>query len=277
MARALVNRILPVSVVDGPGNRTAVFLQGCNIACAYCHNPETQQICRGCGACVAACPAGALTLVDGKVAWDSTKCAQCDTCIKLCPHFASPKVRDMEAAEVFEAIRPNLPFIRGVTVSGGECSLRPDFLREFFTLVRAEGRTCLMDSNGQVDLAALPELMAVCDGVMLDVKSWDEETHRRLTGAGNDAVKRNLRFLDKAGKLEEVRVVCIPPEVDAEAAVDGIAASLRDPARIRLKLIKFRPFGVRGLLAQRTAPADEYMEGLRRRALAAGFTTVVVT
>lgn len=277
MARAPVNRILPVSVVDGPGNRTAVFLQGCNIACAYCHNPETQQMCRGCGVCVDTCPAGALALAEGRVVWDSARCADCDTCIKLCPHFASPKVRDMEAAEVFEAIRPGLPFIRGITVSGGECSLRPEFLRELFTLVRAEGRTCLMDSNGQVDLSRLPALMAVCDGVMLDVKSWDGETHRRLTGAGNEVVKRNLRFLDEAGKLEEVRIVCLPPEVDAEAAVDGVAAALRDPASIRLKLIKFRPFGVRGPLAQRTAPEDGYMESLRRRAEAAGFRTVVMT
>ena len=50
--KAPVNKIIPVSVVDGPGNRTAVFLQGCNISCAYCHNPETQNLCTGCGVCV---------------------------------------------------------------------------------------------------------------------------------------------------------------------------------------------------------------------------------
>ena len=53
-AAAPVNRILPLSTVDGPGCRAAVFLQGCNLACAYCHNPETQNLCTGCGACVPA-------------------------------------------------------------------------------------------------------------------------------------------------------------------------------------------------------------------------------
>mgnify|MGYP001728747493 FL=1 len=48
---APINKIIPLSVVDGPGCRTSVFVQGCNIACAYCHNPETQQLCRACGIC----------------------------------------------------------------------------------------------------------------------------------------------------------------------------------------------------------------------------------
>ena len=66
-AAAPVNRILPLSTVDGPGCRAAVFLQGCNLACAYCHNPETQNLCTGCGACVPACPAGALSLESARI------------------------------------------------------------------------------------------------------------------------------------------------------------------------------------------------------------------
>lgn len=97
---ALVNKIIPLSVVDGPGARTAIFLQGCNIACLYCHNPETQRRCVRCGVCVPACPAGALSLQREKVAWDEARCIGCDTCIKVCPHFASPKVKWMTAAQV---------------------------------------------------------------------------------------------------------------------------------------------------------------------------------
>ena len=57
---APVNKIIPFSCVDGFGNRTAIFLQGCNQDCLYCHNPETIHLCKNCGACVKTCPAGAL-------------------------------------------------------------------------------------------------------------------------------------------------------------------------------------------------------------------------
>ena len=57
--RVPVNKIIPFSAVDGPGNRTAVFLQGCNFDCRYCHNPETRNLCRNCGSCVEKCPKGA--------------------------------------------------------------------------------------------------------------------------------------------------------------------------------------------------------------------------
>lgn len=191
-AAAPVNRILPLSTVDGPGCRAAVFLQGCNLACAYCHNPETQNLCTGCGACVPACPAGALSLESGRVRWVAERCAGCDACIRLCPRFASPKVTVMTASEVLSALAPSRPFIRGLTVSGGECTLYPDFLTELFTLARAGGLGCLLDSNGMVPLAPLAGLMAVCDGVMLDVKAWEPAVHRALTGADNAPVKENL-------------------------------------------------------------------------------------
>jgi pyruvate formate lyase activating enzyme len=274
-----VNRILPVSMVDGPGNRTAIFLQACNISCAYCHNPETQKMCIHCGICVKHCPVGALTISeDGKVVWNEEICVSCDTCIKVCPHHASPKIKRMTAEEVFAEVRKNIPFIRGITVSGGECSLYPKFLQELFTLAKAENLSCLIDSNGTIDLSLFPDLLNLSDGVMLDVKSWDSETFKKLTGGDNRIVKKNLKYLETADKLEEIRVVCLPGEVDAEEVIRQMAITLDKPIiDTRLKLIKFRRFGVRGRLAGRQSPSNEYMEGLKKLAEENGFKNIVIT
>ncbi len=278
MTKAPVNKIIPLSTVDGPGARTAIFLQGCNIACAYCHNPETQRLCCHCGGCVPVCPVGALALADEKVVWDKQKCVACDACIAACPHFASPKISWMTPAQVMEAIAPGLPFVRGITVSGGECTLYPEFLAGLFTLARQQGLGCLIDTNGMVDLEALPQLMAACDGVMLDVKAWDAAVYRALTGADdNEMVKKNLAFLNTSGKLTEVRIVYMPGRVDAEAAIQGVANALGPGGLdVRLKLIAFRPFGVRGEATETPAPGTPEMETLRTAAEKAGFGSIQV-
>lgn len=276
-AAAPVNRIFPFSTVDGPGCRTAVFLQGCNLSCAYCHNPETQNLCSDCGACVSVCPAGALSLERGRVRWAAERCVSCDACIRRCPHRASPKVTVMTAGEIMAAVAPNRPFIRGVTVSGGECTLYPELLTELFTLARADGLTCLADSNGMVPLSSLPALLDVCDGVMLDVKAWDSAVHRALTGADNAPVKENLALLSRLGKLEELRVVCAEGDVDVEAVLDGTARVLGDAvSSTRLKLIAFRPHGVRGGWEGRSSPPPERMNAWRTYALGAGFREILL-
>lgn len=277
MKTAPVNRIIPMSVVDGPGSRTAVFLQGCNIACAYCHNPETQKLCCGCGLCVAECPAGALSMTEKGVRWEEELCTGCDTCIHVCPHRASPKVKEMSAEAVFREIERNRPFIRGITVSGGECSLYLEFLTELFGLARETGLTCLMDSNGMVDLSEYPELLNVCDGVMLDVKSWNPDVYRKLTGGDNQVVLKNLDLLAENGLLAEVRIVCKPDVVDAESAIRGIAERLRGNLDFRLKLIAFRPYGVKGWMQNMEQPSQEYMEELAALARTCGFCDIIIT
>lgn len=277
MTKVPVNQIIPFSTVDGPGSRTSVFLQKCNIACGYCHNPETQNLCNGCGVCVGHCPEGALTQSGEAVVWDEAKCVSCNTCIAVCPNFASPKIRWMDAPAVMKEVEKNLPFIRGITVSGGECSLYPQFLLELFTLAKAKGLTCLCDSNGTVRFSQYPELMRVCNGVMLDVKAWSPQVFRALTGGDNTAVRENLLFLSASGKLEEIRIVYVEDHVDARAAIPGIAKILGPLAgSTRLLLIAFRPNGVRGSFASLSAPAAERMQELKDLALSVGFRNIVI-
>lgn len=275
MTKAPVNRIIPFSTVDGPGSRTSVFVQKCNIACGYCHNPETQNMCRGCGRCVGKCPAGALAQNGASVLWDAAKCVSCDTCIAVCPYRASPKIRWMDAPAVMREVEKNIPFIRGITVSGGECALYPQFLLELFTLAKARGLTCLCDSNGTVRFSDFPGLMEVCDGVMLDVKSWSPEVFRALTGGDNAPVIANLANLSSRGKLEEVRVVVVDGRVDAEDVIRGTAKAV-DPRVTRLVLISFRANGVKGPFAAITPPSPERMRALAALASSVGFREIVV-
>ena len=274
---APVNKIIPFSLVDGPGSRCSIFLQGCNIACAYCHNPETQNLCRNCGLCVEQCPAGALQKLDGHVRWNKEACVQCDTCIHVCPHKASPKVEWLTPDDVFETVNSYQPFIRGITVSGGECMLHPDWMRELFSRCRAAGLGTLIDSNGCVDFTAHEDLLDVADGVMLDVKAWDSEVFRRLTTGDVSTVKRNLALLAEQGKIEELRIVVVPGRNDPEDTIAGIALTLGEAVgTTKLKLIKFRPFGVVGELASATSPTDERMAELEQLAHDAGFATVEI-
>ena len=243
MIRVPVNKIISFSSVDGPGNRTAVFLQGCNFDCRYCHNPETRNVCVGCGECVSLCPVGALQKKDGRIIYMPNACVGCDTCIRTCKFGCSPRIRNMTPEEVMAEIRKQIPFIRGITVSGGECTLYPEFLTELFVLCKKEGLGRLIDSNGTLDFSAYPELMDVTDGVMLDIKAWDEREHKRVTGVSGAIVRKNARELAEAWKLYEVRTVVVPGLFDYEQTVRETARLLRpylSRSAIRYKLIRYR-------------------------------------
>ena len=276
--KAPVNRIIPFSAVDGPGNRTAIFVQGCTFNCRYCHNPETIRACVHCGKCVSVCPAGALKMEGGRVAYDIRKCVLCDACIHVCPNSSCPRVRWMTAAEAMAEVRRNEPFIRGVTVSGGECTMQRDFLLELAPMARADGLDVLLDSNGGYDFSADPELLEAIDGVMLDVKAWDPEEHVRLTDVSNETVRKNLRFLAAAGKLTEARTVNVPEMMDAAETVRGVCETLVEAgaAGTPYKLIRFRPMGVRPEFRSLRTPSDAEMNALAELAHAHGVARTIV-
>lgn len=283
VARGVVAKILTSSAVDGPGNRAVFFLQGCDFNCRYCHNPETRALCSGCGACVASCPTGALSLGSGGVSWDGGRCVGCDACLAACPEGSSPKTRLMSASEALAVIEPYRAFLSGITVSGGECGLQEDFLAELLEAAKARGLSGLVDTNGSTDYERLPRLVDVASGFMLDVKAWDEAEHRALTGSGNAAVKANLRFLSRAGKLHEARTVVVPGLFDADETVRETARALRAGAdasgrAARYRLIRYRPQGARpALVAGLETPGDALMARLAELARAEGLPDVVVT
>ena len=275
---ASVNKIIPFSCVDGPGNRTAIFLQTCNFDCKYCHNPETIRACTNCGACVSLCKTGALALENGRVTYAIDKCVLCDECIRNCPHSASPRIRTLSAEAVMQEVRRNMPFIRGITVSGGECTRHRDFLVELLGLAQAAGLSTLLDSNGSHDFSRDAELMAVTDGVMLDVKAWDGQEHRAVTGRDNAMVLKNLRWLAERKKLTEVRTVIVPELFDCEATVRNVSRLLKDTGSTatRYKIIRYRPNGVREQYRTLTPPEDALLTRLRQIAREYGIADTVI-
>ena len=278
MTTAIVNKIIPFSSVDGPGNRTAVFLQGCNFNCQYCHNPETINRCIHCGFCVKYCPTGALQIKDGRVQYDMSKCVMCDECFKHCRNGGSARVRELTAEQVMGEVARNMPFIRGLTVSGGECTLQRDFLVELLTLAKQAGLTTLVDSNGSYLFEKDAELMAVTDGVMLDVKAWNGGEHYRVTGQLNDVVLKNLRWLAEQGKLTEVRTVVVPELFDCEETIRNVSALLRETGSLstRYKIICYRPNGVRQQYRHLKSPSVDTLQSLADIAAEYGLTDVVI-
>ncbi|MEL7643615.1 MAG: YjjW family glycine radical enzyme activase [bacterium] len=273
---AVVNKLLTYSLVDGPGNRAVVFLQGCNLRCSFCHNPYTLSLCNHCAVCVPACPAGALSLVDGRVQWDAALCRECDTCIQVCPHYSTPRTQAYTVDELWQAIRPVTPFLAGITISGGEPMLQAEFLLAFFRLVKSE--SCLhtmIETNGMVGLERIQPLLPVLDSAMVDLKVFDLEKHRHLTGSPNEKVKRTIRGLADQGKLYAVRQTVIPGVNDDPAEAAEMARFLAeiDPS-IRLRFLRFRAHGTRGEAEGWASPEDDTLAALVQAARSAGLTDV---
>jgi pyruvate formate lyase activating enzyme len=277
MIKAKINKIIDSSVVDGPGNRTAIFFQGCNFNCKYCHNPETINHCVNCLKCVEKCPSHALLLVENKVTWNKETCRNCDTCIKVCSFNASPKIQNLSVEDVIYHVKRNIPFIQGITTSGGECTLQKDFLIELFKETKKLALSNFIDSNGSIRFSDYPELMEYTDAVMLDIKSIDPEEHVELTSKSNEVVLENAKYLASIGKLFEIRTVVIADYLNNRKTIYEITNMLREYQKIReikYKIIRYRHFGVREEFKNMEAPSDEEMNSLKAIATKNGFANV---
>ncbi len=276
MIKGRVNKLIPFSSVDGPGNRFAIFLQGCNFNCTYCHNPETINHCNNCGNCISHCKYGALYLNAAEVIWVKERCIGCDECIKNCKYNSTPKILELSHFEVMEEIYKSIPFIRGITVSGGECMLQHSFLTELFALCKIEGLTCFIDSNGSIPFWNLKKLMELTDGVMLDVKAFLDEEHMMIANKSNKTVLENLKYLLDEKKLYEVRTVVVENLFDCAKTVKDVS-NLISNSEIIYKLIKYRPFGVRDEFKKKLKiPSDAFMNELKNICLLNGVKNVII-
>ena len=143
--------------------------------------------------------------------------------------------------------------------------LHPQFLTELYSMARADGLGTLIDSNGTIAFDTYPDLMKVTDGVMLDIKAFDEQQCIHVTGHTNRTVLENAVYLGKNGKLEEVRFVIAPDLYDTKNSVTQAGRFLKpyyDMHPFLMKLIAFRPMGVRPEFKNLTVPSRRYLEEL---------------
>jgi len=238
-----------LSTEDGPGIRTTVFLKGCPLACAWCHNPESisRQMevqwlaarCIGCGTCVEACPEGRLTLSEYGVQRDRAGCKVCGTCVEACPAGAQEALgREAAADELLAELAKDRAYFEksggGVTLSGGEPTYQPDFAEALLSGLKARGIATALDTCGLTSKAVLSRLLPYTDLVLFDLKLFDEGEHIKYTGQSNRVILENLLFVrddlrQRPGQAELwIRTPLIPGATDSDENLRAIGSFLSE-------------------------------------------------
>ncbi len=241
----LVLNIQRYCLHDGPGIRTTVFLKGCPLRCAWCHNPESQashpelmyfsSLCVGCGRCAEVCPAGCHVFSeDGLHRYHPESCVGCGRCAEVCLSKALElKGREMTASEVLAEVMKDASFFEnsggGMTVSGGEPLFQPDFLLELLQDAKARGLHTAIETSGFGKAEELRRIAPYVDLFLYDDKLTDPELHRRWTGGAQEVVLQNLELLNELGAKVILRCPIIPGVNDQEEhyrGIEALAASL---------------------------------------------------
>lgn len=224
-----VHSVETAGAVDGPGIRYVVFLSGCPLRCAYCHNPDCLKMKRG----------GKLT--DG-----------------------AGLVRDILSYKRFMQRTGG-----GVTVSGGEPLVQPEFTLRLFQACRKEGLHTALDTSGYLGARASDELLDATDLVLLDIKSGLPDVYERVTGVPLQPTIDFAERLRAMGKPVWVRFVLVPGLTDGEdnlRAVNRIVSGLDNVERLEILPFhkmgehKWHELGMRYTLSEAAPPTPGEIE-----------------
>ena len=272
MSVGTIFNIQRFSLHDGPGIRTTVFLKGCPLDCLWCHNPESKSIhpqlawaanrCVGCGRCEAVCENGVHghseavcenevhghreTLCENGVHGHDVrktvafeKCTACGKCVEACPAMALEIMgRHVSAEKVMEEVLRDLPFYTssggGMTLSGGEPAMQPEFAAELLAQAKSAGIHTAMETAGHINWSVYERFLPYLDLVLFDSKQMDAELHQKYTGQSNKKIHENLRRFCGADKKVEVivRTPVIPGYNDDRENFTALAQFLKSMERV---------------------------------------------
>ncbi len=213
------------AVNDGPGIRTTVFFKGCPLRCAWCHNPESispkpelflrPERCIGCGACVTTCEQQAITLANGNAFTQRQKCKQCGACVLVCPAEARAIVGQKRCVEeVMNEVEKDLIFYQqsggGITLSGGEPLAQPSFATALLSACKQRGIHTAIDTSGYAPSSKLRRLHPFVDLYLYDLKTLDEDDHKKYTGVPLQPILDNLHWLCRQKAKIIIRIPLLP-------------------------------------------------------------------
>lgn len=217
------------TVHDGPGSRMTVFLKGCPLRCRWCHNPEglkaakqllyKKNFCTHCGTCKAPCT--------------HEECRPFGRCLFACANGClSVAGEEVGVGDLARQLLKNADLLKalggGITISGGEPMMQPEFVCELAEGLRGVHRA--VQTSGYAEPEVYQDVVGRMDYVLQDIKLADEEQHIRYTGVSNEKILRNAEWLKESGKPFVFRVPLIPDITDTEenlTAISGIVGACR--------------------------------------------------
>lgn len=215
-----VSEIQRFCMHDGPGIRTTVFLKGCPLRCAWCHNPETQKSaaellfyqnkCISCHGCINACPQD-VHIINEQHIIDRSKCTVCAECVAHCPTGALEMCgRSMSIEEIVKVIETDLAFYRengGVTLSGGEPFAQGKATLSLLKACKEKGIGTAIETCGYADPDIIRASAPYVDLFLWDIKDTNNIRHKKYTGVANESILDNLALVNQLNA--KIRLRCI--------------------------------------------------------------------
>ncbi len=248
------------SIHDGPGIRTVVFLKGCPLRCQWCANPESQNpypelgwskgSCIHCNSCVEGLKDYSCRFLDHHLYWDSTIIPEESLVHRVCPSEALHVIgREMSVKEVIQEIEKDWQFHLssggGMTVSGGEPLMQPDFVYE---LLKAAGERQIhrtIETCGQTSWETFRKITGETEYLLADVKIMTSNLHKRWISVSNERILENLRLVRKEypDLSIQIRTPVIPGVNDSEEEIAKIVDFVNEIGA-DYEMLKYHQFGM---------------------------------